>query len=66
MAKIVIKDLEESRELDRKAMASIVGGMANIVGTSRGDQGYSRDPFSLPPTLFSYAPPPGELFSVSS
>lgn len=40
MAKIVIKDLNESKELDRKAMAAILGGSRSI-GSSGGAYAYN-------------------------
>ena len=44
MAKIVIKDLHESKELDRKAMAAILGGSRSI-GASIGASAYHNNLF---------------------
>lgn len=45
MARIVIKDLTENRELDRKAMRAITGGRSGIrMGIIRAQTGTFRHP----------------------
>lgn len=53
MARIVIKDLQESIELDRKAMKNIRGGARGIGGGGYGLRALAQHPRTVKLRLFS-------------
>ena len=53
MAKIVVKDLDQSIELDRKAMQSITGGRS---GSAFGMSGYHSGLFQKPQSFSDFKP----------
>jgi len=57
MAKIVVKDLTENVELDRKAMRKISGGKAGAYGSTAYRSNFFKNPLSfsaLNPAAFSF------------